>query len=88
MKNSRKADGVACKPTGCAIYEIGVAGEIVSDWRDYLEATAVNRVVDANQHAITILTCEILDQAQLIGILNMLYAWGSVLIRLERIKAG
>jgi hypothetical protein len=71
------------QPGGRAIYKIGIAGDISCNWRDYMEAVSVMREVDEHQNATTILTCEILDQAQLLGILNMLYGWGSRLIWLH-----
>jgi hypothetical protein len=79
---------VISKPEGRAVYEIGIAGEIAINWRDYLDATDVKHLVDANQNTMTILSCETLDQAQLIGILNMLYQWGAVLVWLERVRVG
>lgn len=85
MTNDWKDPLMAGKLGSLAIYEIGITGEIARDWRDYLEATSVTRVVDANQISTTTLTCKVQDQAHLIGILNMLYEWGSVLIRIQRL---
>ncbi len=76
------------KPGEKAVYKIGVAGEIASNWQDYLDTISVTREVDEHQNAMTILTCEILDQAQLIGVLNMLYAWNTRLIWLDCIDSA
>jgi len=84
ISNMRNARLATCKPDSPAIYEISILGEMHDAWHDYLDATSVFCFVDSDQEAKkTVLTCEILDQSQLLGILNMLNAWGTVLIRLE-----
>ena len=83
MSNMRNTRLAARKLDSPAIYEISILGEMYDNWRDYLDATSVLSFVDAKQIKTTTLTCELLDQSQLLGILNMLHAWGSVLIRLE-----
>lgn len=85
MVNNRNGQPVTHKLSDKAVYKIGVAGEIASNWQDYLETISVTWEIDEYENAMTILTCEILDQAQLMGILNMLYAWNTPLIWLDRI---
>jgi hypothetical protein len=88
MTKNEKAQFVACIPEGRATYEIGIAGQIMHNWRDYLDATSVTYVTNSHQAITTVLTCEVLDQAHLIGILNMLNTWGTRLIWLDCIHAG
>jgi hypothetical protein len=68
-------------------YEIGIEGRIPSYWPDYLNATVVLEAVDASHIMTTILRCEIRDQAQLIGILNLLSSWDGILVWLKRLDA-
>jgi hypothetical protein len=68
---------------GLATYEIGIEGEIPSYWPDYLDAIVVIQAVDASHTMMTLLRCKIRDQAQLIGILNLLCSWGSILMSLN-----
>jgi hypothetical protein len=47
----------------------------------------VLEAVDASHIMTTILRCEIRDQAQLIGILNLLSSWDGILVWLKRLDA-
>lgn len=78
---------ITSKQKGLATYEIGIEGGIPSDWSDYLDAIVVIQAADAGHTVLTILRCEIRDQAQLIGIVNLLSSWGSNLVWLKRAEA-
>lgn len=88
MKKNQEHPAKLGHKSSPAHYQIDIAGELASDWGEYFDAISIPRRVDARQNSVTTLTCAIKDQAQLIGILNMLYEWGSVLIRIEFIDVA
>lgn len=62
-----------------AKYEIVVKGHISANWADHFEMGAT-RSLDADSMPVTILTGEVIDQAQLVGILDILYSSGAPII--------
>lgn len=66
-----------------AVYRVCIQGELMTGWSDYLKADEVLRVDDAEFGLLIVLTCTVLDQAGLIGMLNTLDEWGATLLWLE-----
>ena len=65
-----------------AVYELCVQGEMIVEWRDYLNTSSMSSTVDTEGFRFTVMTCNVLDQAQLLGILETLFGWRMCLCRL------
>ena len=62
-----------------AKYEIVVKDHVTATWIDFF-AMEVTKSLDADSMPVTILTGEVIDQAQLVGILDILYSSGAPII--------
>lgn len=71
-----------------ATYRIQVSGRVSECWvRGFWDGTAM--IVQRGVEAITTeMTGEVLDQAALVGLINILYNLGHVLISVERLTVG
>ncbi len=65
------------------IYEIQVQGRISQHWLNYFENMTVS-VKGEDGTAITTITGNVIDQADLYGLLQKLYSLGFVLLKVER----
>ncbi|MEA3336804.1 MAG: hypothetical protein U9R25_12900 [Chloroflexota bacterium] len=54
-------------------YCIRVQGVVSDNWSDYLQGMDIEIDIRENSQAVTILTGELVDQAALLGALNVLY---------------
>src|SRR5262245_36310826 len=68
---------------GSARYRIRLQGVIERDWLDQVSRMRISYRNIGNADAITVLTGEMLDQAELIGFLNRLYDLGLPLISVQ-----
>ncbi len=66
-----------------AVYQLCIDGEMIEEWRDYLNPSSFSSTVDAEGFRSTIMTCEVLDQAQLLGILETINGWKMSLVWLN-----
>ena len=70
-----------------AVFCVRLQGEVGEGWTDYLDAQSLLVEVDAEGHAVTILTTEPVDQAGLIGIINHINMLGLPLVSVECLSA-
>lgn len=68
-----------------AIYQICVQGVVAASWSDRLEGMTLNVSESTDRNPITTLTGELLDQAALAGVLNMLYDMHLPVLSVERL---
>lgn len=70
------------------IYQITVQGSVNPEWCDRLGGMTIVRYhTPAEDASITVLTGELIDQAALLGILDLLYNAGFPLLAVERLSA-
>lgn len=70
------------------IYQIAVQGQVDADWRDRLGGMQIVRYHPGSADTcISVLTGELADQADLLGILDFLYNTGFPLIFIKRLDA-
>lgn len=65
------------------LYRIQVQGKVSQELWDYFEGETGLISCDANGQVITDLKLRVRDQAELIGIINMLYNWRLVLLSVK-----
>jgi hypothetical protein len=71
-----------------AFYRIEVTGRLNPRWvTDMCDATVVHRA-DADGQVVTTITGELMDQAALMGVLNLAYNFGHALLSLENLNQG
>jgi hypothetical protein len=70
-----------------AVFCVRLQGAVGESWTDYFEAERLSVEVDAEGHAVTILTTGPVDQAGLIGILNHVNMLGLPLLSVECLSA-
>jgi hypothetical protein len=63
---------------------IGYLDEVVFEYFDHLTLSVS---VGPDQNAITTLTCQVPDEAALMGIINTLYDFGLKILSVERLSA-
>lgn len=81
MKYSPSAPEIAFLKLGSpAVYELCIQGEMTEEWHDYLNPSSISITVDPEGFRSTVMTCEVLDQAQLMGILEILVGWKMCLV--------
>ncbi len=56
-----------------AIYRIRVQGHLDDKWSDWLSGMDITRKFDEKKQPVTIMIGRLADQAELSGVLNMLY---------------
>ena len=66
-----------------ATYRIRVQGDLDRKWSDYLQGMSVAAGRDENQHPVTVLTGQLIDQTALLGVLNGLYNYHLPLLSVE-----
>ena len=71
-------------PDAALVYHIRIKGHLGSQWMDWFEA--VTLTLEANSE--TLLTCPVVDQAALHGLLRKVRDSGMVLLSVNRIAAG
>jgi hypothetical protein len=68
---------------GAAAYRVCVQGAIERSWADLFGGMKVTYRNLATPNALTVLTGDVLDQAELIGLLNRLYGLGLPLVSVQ-----
>ena len=68
------------KPEGPMIYQIRVKGHLDSQWRDWFE----NATITLEENGDTLLTCPVVDQAALHGLLKKIRDLGMPLLSVNR----
>lgn len=69
-----------------ATFEILVSGRLSPAWMDYVDASAIAFVDDAEEGPLTVITLRDVDQSALIGLINALFEWGVPLIGVRHIR--
>ena len=69
-----------CQP---AVFCLRLQGAVDESWSDYFGAQSLSIEVDAEGHAVTVLTTEPVDQAGLIGIINYANMLGLPLVSVD-----
>jgi len=70
-----------------AVFCLRLQGAVNESWTDYFGAQSLSVEVDAEGHALTILTTEPVDQAGLMGIINHVNMLGLPLLSVECLSA-
>ena len=55
------------------LYQITVRGTLKEDWRDWINGLLIAKEELPKDNSTTIITCQVRDQAELIGIINWLH---------------
>jgi len=71
-----------------ASYAIRAQGVLQSDWSPILRGMAVTTTSKEELYPVVALTGRLTDQAELLDVLDALYALGLPLLSVERIDAG
>jgi len=66
------------------VYQIKMAGHLGSQWTDWFGSVTITLEDDGD----TLLTCRVVDQAALYGVLRMVRDLGMPLISVNRIEPG
>jgi hypothetical protein len=69
-----------------AIYQITVIGKLDEKWVDWFNGTLINFEQKTAEKPQTVLTCQVRDQAELIGILNRLNSLNLPLLNVKVIN--
>lgn len=69
-------------------YQICVQGVLSKNWRDYVQGMEIKIEQIGDDEPVTILTGELVDQAAVLGVLNVLYNLRLPLISVDYISAG
>ena len=69
---------------GAGQYEIRLMGELDDRWADRLEDVVITRAEDGN----SLLTCHVIDQAALYGLLKRVRDLGMPLLSVNRVESG
>ena len=70
-----------------ATYRISIVGTLDEQWSDYCGGMTIEHDLMRDQYPITVLTGRLLDQAALIGVINLLYDFGFPLLAVECVEA-
>lgn len=81
MSNTRSFEADTEKP---GIYEIRLEGHLGSDWADWFEGAVI--ALEANGQ--TLITCAVVDQSALHGLLRKVRDLGLPLLSVNRISPG
>ena len=85
MRNETMKDpGMASQAT----YRITTKGKLGPNWADWFNGTSVSVQHSPEGKPHTILTCQVRDQAELLGILNRLYSLNLPLLQVRLVKTN
>lgn len=71
-------------PNCSGIYFILVSGNVSNELTEYFDGIAINKLANAEKGVVeSELILEAHDQAELIGLINMLYNWRHVLLNIR-----
>lgn len=71
-----------------ARYRVCIQGRLDNTWSDELGGMTFTNYLESGQPIVTILTGQLMNQADLVGILNHLYGLGFPLLSVECLKIG
>jgi len=72
--------------TGFSKYLITVRGKLTENWADLFNGVLVDYGYDAEDGPLTVLACQVRDQAELTGILNWIHQMNLVLLEVTMVK--
>lgn len=76
------SDTQMASPGQPLIYEVSIKGHLADDWNDWFGGVTVTPQADGT----TLLTCQVVDQAALHGLLRQIRDLGMPLISINRIE--
>jgi len=80
--NIQKVLGMASR----VLYKITVIGKLAENWADWFNGTTIVVEHQLKETPYTILTCQVRDQAELLGILNQLNSLNLPLVQVIFVK--
>ena len=70
----------------CAVYRITVKGKLSEHWEEWINGSTISLAYNIEGNPNTILTCQVKDQAQLLGILNRINSLNLPLLQVNFIE--
>ena len=67
-------------------YLITVKGKLAENWAGSFNRVRIDHVVDVDESPLTVMTCQVRDQAELTGILNWINNMNLVLLEVRAIR--
>ena len=74
------------KKSGAMEYQITVKGNLAADWADLFNGVLINNSNDRSLGPVTVLTCQVQDQAEVNGIINWLHNFNLTLLEVKAIR--
>lgn len=72
--------------TGLSKYQITVKGKLAEHWDDLFNGVLIDFVNDVEDGPLSVLVCQVRDQAELTGILNWIHQMNLVLLEVKVVK--
>lgn len=72
--------------TGFSKYLITVKGKLAENWADLFNGVLIGSVNDVENGPLTVLTCQVQDQAELTGILNWIHDMNLTLLEVTAVR--
>jgi hypothetical protein len=72
--------------TGLSRYLITVKGKLAENWADLFNGVLIDFVNDVEDGPLTVLACQVQDQAELTGILNWIHNMNIILLEVRAVK--
>ena len=88
LEMTNKEADVELTPFKPAIYRISVVGTLNSNWSDYFHAATIATESASDQKMVTTLTANVMDQADLVGVINALYGLGLPFLSIEYVESA
>ena len=67
-------------------YLITVKGKLAENWSELFNRVQIDFVNDVEDGLLTVLTCQVRDQAELTGILNWIHNMNHILLEVTAVK--
>ena len=74
------------KKTGLSKYLITVKGKLAENWADLFNGVRIDLVNDVEGEPLTVMACQVQDQAELTGILNWIHNMNLILLEVRAVK--
>jgi hypothetical protein len=78
--------GLYAKRHSQALYRLRVEGRLDEIAFDYVDDLTLSVAVSPDARAVSTLTCHLLDQAALVGLVNTLYDFGLIILSVEMLE--
>lgn len=67
-------------------YLVAVKGKLAENWADLFNGVRIESANDFEGEPITVLACQVQDQAELIGILNWIQHMNLILLEVKKVR--